>query len=133
MDVIASGSARDTRPVPVTEMALSFFEPITPPKPPWLATEELDVWIVAIALRRSPAGPDDQRAHPLTLGRLEAGQGVHRLQAPQIVREQDAHLIVADAHLHWRLAGPVTTMLSYPARLSSPPKRPPMLERVNQG
>jgi hypothetical protein len=28
---------------------------------------------------------------------------------------------------------PVTTMPSYPARFSSPPKCPPTLERVNQG
>jgi hypothetical protein len=30
-------------------------------------------------------------------------------------------------------AAPVTTTPSYPARLSSPPKYPPTLERVNHG
>ena len=41
--VILSGMATETRPVPVTEMALSILDPITPPKPPCPQAEELAV------------------------------------------------------------------------------------------
>ncbi len=39
MDVIVSGAASDTRPEPTTEMAFSFFDPITAPKPQWPQAE----------------------------------------------------------------------------------------------
>ena len=41
--VIVPGLANDTRLEPTTEMAFSFLDPMTAPKPPWPQAEELAV------------------------------------------------------------------------------------------